>query len=233
MNPSCPLSASNESLTVPITPALLRTVYGSLMQHQAEHHTLGAAMHEKPYTAPPRAPVLYVKPANTFRAYGQTTQLPERHTQVQVRPCLALFYMPNQASIHMKYTQKAINFIASVCCDLTLAQRSYFRPPVRFNAFDGSLGLPRTAHLIKPDDLLALRVNTTINGKQVHSHCVADLVSTPHEHWNAVRSFITFEPGDVLMLGCPPDAPLAQAGDHVQIQLEGLGEASMHLKGAA
>ena len=41
------------------------TVYGVLLNFQAERDALGERMSLPPYQAPPRAPVLYIKPANT------------------------------------------------------------------------------------------------------------------------------------------------------------------------
>ena len=42
------------------------TVYGVLLNHRAALEALGAAAHELPYKAPPKAPVLYLKPRNTL-----------------------------------------------------------------------------------------------------------------------------------------------------------------------
>jgi 5-oxopent-3-ene-1,2,5-tricarboxylate decarboxylase / 2-hydroxyhepta-2,4-diene-1,7-dioate isomerase len=41
------------------------TVYGSLLNFRAEVEALAPQMTQPPYKAPPKAPVLYVKTANT------------------------------------------------------------------------------------------------------------------------------------------------------------------------
>ena len=52
------------------------TVYGTLMNFASEHAALSAQMHEPPYLAPPRAPVLYIKPANTWSRSGDAIGVP-------------------------------------------------------------------------------------------------------------------------------------------------------------
>ena len=43
------------------------TVYGAALNDRATLARLGGQLHEPPYLAPPVAPVLYVKPANTCK----------------------------------------------------------------------------------------------------------------------------------------------------------------------
>jgi 5-oxopent-3-ene-1,2,5-tricarboxylate decarboxylase/2-hydroxyhepta-2,4-diene-1,7-dioate isomerase len=52
------------------------TVYGTLMNFRGELEALGDKMNEPPYKGPPKAPVLYVKPANTWTENGGAIALP-------------------------------------------------------------------------------------------------------------------------------------------------------------
>ncbi|RZA28408.1 MAG: fumarylacetoacetate hydrolase, partial [Proteobacteria bacterium] len=52
------------------------TVYGTLMNFRGELDALGPTMNEAPYKAPPKAPVLYVKPANTWSENGAVIRVP-------------------------------------------------------------------------------------------------------------------------------------------------------------
>ena len=45
-------------------------VYGTLLNHEPALAALGPATHQAPYKAPPKAPVLYLKPRNTLAACG-------------------------------------------------------------------------------------------------------------------------------------------------------------------
>jgi 5-oxopent-3-ene-1,2,5-tricarboxylate decarboxylase/2-hydroxyhepta-2,4-diene-1,7-dioate isomerase len=37
-----------------------------------------------------------------------------------------------------------------------------------------------------------------------------------------ISEFLTLQPGDIVLAGEPPDAPLAKAGDRVRVEVEGL-----------
>ena len=51
-------------------------VYGTLLNHRTPGRTLGDALNQPPYNAPPKAPVLYVKPRNTLAAGGDPCPCP-------------------------------------------------------------------------------------------------------------------------------------------------------------
>ncbi|WP_370542779.1 fumarylacetoacetate hydrolase family protein, partial [Burkholderia pseudomallei] len=57
--------------TVPIG-----TVYGALLNDRGALAALGDAVHAPPYHKPPRASVLYVKPANTHAGDGAAVVVP-------------------------------------------------------------------------------------------------------------------------------------------------------------
>ena len=203
------------------------TVYGSLMHHRSELQALGDTAHQAPYLAPPQAPVLYIKPANTFRHFGSTIALPAGHTQVRARACAGLFFKQNWPVAGIKYAQSAIDSIVnntievSLFSDFSIPHESFHRPPVKFNAFDGSLGLPAQSMGAASVDLSSLHIETWVNGVCQHRYSSADWLCTAVEQLQAVGEFIAFEAGDVLMLGCPPDAPLVQAGDVVEVRFGG------------
>src|SRR5208283_134987 len=52
------------------------TVYGTLLNHRTAIAALEGKMALPPYNAPPRAPVLYLKPRNTLAVSGDTVEVP-------------------------------------------------------------------------------------------------------------------------------------------------------------
>src|SRR5262245_9525658 len=60
------------------------TVYGVLLNHAPALAALGSQVDEAPYKAPPKAPVLYVKPRNTLAAAGGLTEVPAGVEALQV-----------------------------------------------------------------------------------------------------------------------------------------------------
>ncbi|MDP3827600.1 MAG: fumarylacetoacetate hydrolase family protein, partial [Polaromonas sp.] len=66
------------------------TVYGVLLNFRAEIEALAPQMNQPPYKAPPQAPVLYVKPANTWSASGASIPVPARVPEVEVGASIAM-----------------------------------------------------------------------------------------------------------------------------------------------
>ena len=60
------------------------TVYGTLLNFRRAYDTYAAQMAQPPYKAPPNAPVLYVKPANTWTPHGRAIALPAGADEVWV-----------------------------------------------------------------------------------------------------------------------------------------------------
>ena len=58
------------------------TVYGTLLNFRGELEALGDQVNRPPYKAAPKAPVLYVKPANTWSAHEEEIPVPPRVSEV-------------------------------------------------------------------------------------------------------------------------------------------------------
>jgi 5-oxopent-3-ene-1,2,5-tricarboxylate decarboxylase/2-hydroxyhepta-2,4-diene-1,7-dioate isomerase len=208
-------------------PPPVQTVYGSLMHHSAELAALQDAINLPPYNAPPKGPVLYIKPANTFSAFGDTLHLPLGQAQIQARTCVGMIYCPNQALASIESAQSATKNIVNegwriaLFCDFCLPHTSFYRPPLRFNALDGSLALPQNWLLWPQDGLQHQQIETWVNGQLAHTYSTADWRMTAQSQLQAVSEFIAWEAGDVHMLGCTPDAPLVTAGDVVETRMGG------------
>ena len=79
-------------MNTPWTPPYLPkgTVYGTLLNFRREHALWASRMNEAPYKAPPQAPVLYIKTANTFTPSGHAIALPHQVAEVDVSASLGL-----------------------------------------------------------------------------------------------------------------------------------------------
>jgi 5-oxopent-3-ene-1,2,5-tricarboxylate decarboxylase/2-hydroxyhepta-2,4-diene-1,7-dioate isomerase len=106
------------------------TVYGTLLNFQSEVTHWTARMTEAPYKAPPKAPVLYIKPANTWSASGATIPVPARVPEVEVGATIAM--VMGAGGVVAGYV---------LMNDLSVPHTSFFRPPVKFKCLDGFLGV--------------------------------------------------------------------------------------------
>ena len=104
------------------------TVYGTLLNFRREHALWAPRMHEAPYKAPPNAPVLYIKTANTFTRSGQPIALPQGVVEVA-------------ASLGLVAGEGGRVAGAVLFNDVAIPHQSYYRPPVKFRCVDGFLGV--------------------------------------------------------------------------------------------
>src|SRR5256885_13364278 len=74
----------------PFHPPTRGTVYGTLLNHADALAALGEQVHAAPYKAPPRAPVLYIKPRNTLVGHREPVVVPDGIAEVEIGATLGL-----------------------------------------------------------------------------------------------------------------------------------------------
>jgi 5-oxopent-3-ene-1,2,5-tricarboxylate decarboxylase / 2-hydroxyhepta-2,4-diene-1,7-dioate isomerase len=187
------------------------TVYGTLLNFRREREALASQMNEPPYKAPPKAPVLYVKPANTWSADGAAIAVPARASGVEIGASIALV---------MGVQGRVAGYV--LVNDLSLPHASFYRPPVKFKCLDGFLGVgPAVRPAEDAGDPALFTLEVRINGQLVHSVRFAELARPAAQLLADVQEFMTLHEGDLLLLGCDLGRPLARAGDRIEITAPG------------
>jgi 5-oxopent-3-ene-1,2,5-tricarboxylate decarboxylase/2-hydroxyhepta-2,4-diene-1,7-dioate isomerase len=69
----------------------------------------------------------------------------------------------------------------------------------------------------------ALDVRVEVDGVPVQRYSTAGMIRSVAKLIADVSEFMTLAPGDLLMLGAGPGAPLARAGQAVRITIEPIG----------
>lgn len=188
----------------------IRTVYGTLLNSRDEFEQWRGRMGEMPYKAPPKAPVLYIKPANTHTANHSAITLPPHVTQVEIGATVGL--VMNAAGVVGGHV---------LMNDFSIPHDSYFRPPVKFRCLDGFLSIGDVVPADRPPASCVIDVR--VNGELRQTARFDNLVRNAQQLVADVGAFMTLGDGDVLMLGLSAGRPLASAGDVVELQCEGLG----------
>ena len=193
------------------------TVYGTLLNFRSEAEAWAPKMNEAPYKTPPKAPVLYIKPANTWSPDGARIPVPSNAPQVEIGATIAM-------------VMKAPGQVAGwrLMNDLSLPHASLFRPPVKFKCLDGFLGI---GSMQVPDgadvDPSTFTLEVRINGELKQSVRFSELVRDAKQLLADVSEFMTLGAGDALMLGCDVlkegGRPLARIGDRIEISAPGFG----------
>jgi 5-oxopent-3-ene-1,2,5-tricarboxylate decarboxylase/2-hydroxyhepta-2,4-diene-1,7-dioate isomerase len=189
------------------------TVYGVLMNFRSEWEAIGAKMNEPPYKAPPKAPVLYIKPANTWSEPGSQISVPPRIAEVEIGATIGMV---------MKGPREIMGYV--LMNDLSIPHTSYFRPPVKFKCLDGFLGVG--GEMLPASDAIdpsRFTIEVRIDGELKQTVKFDKLVRDPRQLLADVSEFMTLGAGDVLMLGCEAARPRAKAGDAIELSAAGIG----------
>ena len=205
-------------------------VYGALLNHAPELLALGAAVDEAPYKAAPRAPVLQVKPRNTLAGEGDAIEVPQGVPALVMGATLGIVMARAACRVD---ASAALEFVAgyTIVNDVFVPVPNHYRPSVRLRARDGFCPLSANVCALSEPD--ALRVEVHIDGQLVQQTTTGDRVRHVAQLIADVSDFMTLQVGDVLLLGASADAPLARAGQRVEIRIEGLSSLRNHLVEAA
>lgn len=186
---------------------MVGTAYGVILNDRDERAELAGAFAAPPYGAPPVAPVLYIKPRGTFAFDDAPVTIPAGLASLTAAATIALV-LGTDGTIAG----------ARLALDVSEPHASYFRPAVRERCRDGFL--PLGAAGACPGDQAV--IVTSINGAQAHSWSLERLVRPVVALVAEIADFMTFAPGDLLMVGLAGDAPTVVAGDRVEARCDGL-----------
>jgi 5-oxopent-3-ene-1,2,5-tricarboxylate decarboxylase / 2-hydroxyhepta-2,4-diene-1,7-dioate isomerase len=198
-------------------------VYGVLLNMQADVVRMGERFAAPPYKAPPRAPVLYVKPANTHVGHGATVALPPGAARLTAGATLGLVIGRTACR---RTPADALDVLAGVTLvlDLSLPHESLHRPPIVENCFDGACPIgPWCTPASMLPDLARVVVQTGIDGTAVAETRFDALVRPIPQLLADVTAFMTLHPGDILLAGMPLVLPDAREGQRIAAHADGLG----------
>ena len=202
------------------------TVYGALLNFKREWDLRAPQMAEAPHKGAPKAPVLFIKTANTFTASGDSIAIPANVSEVDVGANLAWVFGADARVVACVLVN-----------DVSIPHESYYRPPVKFKCVDGFLGVGAKAKPIEELQSDAMVLTVKVNGLTVQSVSYADTVRASQKLFADISEFMTFQEGDVLLLGsdCLPDGkrPRAKVGDVVEISAPGFESLVNQFVGAA
>lgn len=193
---------------------------GVLLSDPAALTALGAAVAEPPYKAPPKAPVLFVKPRNTYAASGAEVCIPAGIDTLEVAASVGLVIGRPACQVE---AAQAMLYVAglTLVVDLSVPHESFYRPSVRFKALDGSCLLgPAPVAGLDPD---GLTIEVHVGGQVAHRFDARRFVRSAARLLADVTSFMTLQPGDILMLGTAHGAPRLRAGQTFEVRAAGLG----------
>lgn len=205
------------------------TVVAVLLNHPETVGALGEAVHEKPYLKPPQAPVLYVRPANTWSADATTITLPDDVDAVDVEATFGIVFDRATSQVGVA---EALDHVRGyvVVADLAMPHASVYRPAIRQRNRDGFCVFG--ADVIDAD-LRDARVTTQVGDEIVASATTADLLRDVPTLIAEVSAFMRFDAGDVLLVGAIGTPVRVGRGALVLVEIAALGAVSFAIANAS
>jgi 5-oxopent-3-ene-1,2,5-tricarboxylate decarboxylase/2-hydroxyhepta-2,4-diene-1,7-dioate isomerase len=207
-------------------------VYGTLLNDRAALDALGDAMHAPPYKAPPKAPVLYLKPRNTLAGHRARVVVPDDALGVEVGASLGIVIGRTATRVS---ADRAFEYITgyTLVADLSVPHASVYRPSVRFRARDGFCvvgpAVVAARHVPRPDDLT---IEVLLAGREAFTASTASSVRNVAQLIADVTDFMTLSAGDVITLGVPHGSPVAHIGDTATLSIGDLPPLEVSFAGA-
>lgn len=207
------------------------TVYGLVLNTRSELARLGESLSAPPYKAPPRAPVLYIKPRNTLNRDGGRVCVPAGVRALEVNATLAVLIGGTATRVP---ATRALHHVAgyTVAIDVCEPHDSYYRPAIRQRCRDGFLPIgPRVVPAAAITDPDALEITVSVNGAPAARWSTTDLVRPLASLIADITAFMTLTEGDLLLVGLDPNPARAGAGDRVTARIDGIGDLTVTLEG--
>ncbi|MCD1260127.1 fumarylacetoacetate hydrolase family protein [Paenibacillus athensensis] len=194
---------------------------------------------EETQAAIPAYPILFNKFNNALAAHGSEVALPPVTQKVDYEAELAIVIGRTA-----KYVAKdeALDYVFGYCCANDLSARELqIRTPqwLLGKSLDGFA--PLGPYLVTADetgDPNALGIRCTVNGEVRQQSNTADMIFACDEIVSYISSYMTLEPGDVILTGTPEGVMLGypverqqylKPGDVVTVEIDKLGALTIRL----
>ena len=177
----------------------------------------------------PDSPILFMKPSTSVIGPGDAIRLPAQSHRVDYEAELALIVGSRSKDLT---ADRAAGAVAGYTCANDVTARDLQGKDgqwTRAKSFDTFCPLgPWAVRQAPPPDAV---VTAQIDGAEVQSGLVGDMIVSPLDLLVFVTSVMTMEPGDVLLTGTPPNVGRIAAGQVVTVTVNGVGSLSNPVEG--
>ncbi len=199
-------------------------VYGVALNHRQDIERLGDSVNQPPYKSAPLAPVLYLKPKNTWIApTGTACVCASVDGEMVVRAGIAMVIGAHLKNATHNQALAAI-YGYTPALDFCIQHTNFYRPSVRLIARDATLALGKDVALannsLQPE---LLKIELSINAKLVQIPSNNDWVRGSTELLVDISRFMSLYPGDVILLASTVDCPVVKVADLISLSIDQVG----------
>lgn len=186
----------------------------------------------------PQQPVLFFKHPNTLAGPNDAVAVPRGATRIDWEVELAVVI--GQRASYLPSAAAARAHIAGYCVANDLSERVFQleRSGSQWGKGKSLPGFcPLGPMLVTSDEVLpdGLRIRSWVNGEPRQDSSTRDMIFSVDQIVHDLSQYLVLEPGDVILTGTPEGVamsgrfPYLQAGDVVELEIEGLGRQRQQL----
>jgi 2-keto-4-pentenoate hydratase/2-oxohepta-3-ene-1,7-dioic acid hydratase in catechol pathway len=198
------------TLLPPVTPTKIVCIGRNYADHAKE---LG--------NEPPSEPLLFLKPPSALLAPGGTIVLPAQSQLVHHEAELAIVVAREAKRVHVEDWR---DYVLGFTCANDVSARDLQRKDVQFTRGKGfDTFCPVGPHIETDLDPSDLRVVARVNGEVKQDGRTSQMIFPCDVLFAYVSEHMTLMPGDIILTGTPAGVGSLNAGDRVEVEIEGIG----------
>lgn len=213
-----PIPISEVTLLPPVIPSKIVCVGRNYREHAEE---LGNPV--------PAEPLLFLKPPSAVIGPLQAIIYPEESQRVDYEGELAVIIKKKASRLPEEAPWQ--EYVLGYTCFNDVTARDLQMKDVQFTrakSFDTFAAVGPC--LVTDIDPGAAQLKTFLNGKLMQSASTRNMIFPVPFLIRYISRIMTLEPGDIIATGTPAGIGPMQPGDRVDIQIEGIGTLSNHVK---
>jgi len=172
----------------------------------------------------PEVPLAFLKGPNTIVGHRAKTRRPADATYMHYECELAVVIGKSGYQVSKA---EAMEMVAgyTVANDYAIRDylENYYRPNLRVKNRDGCTPLgPWLVDAADVPNPMALKLTTRVNGKTTQQGTTSDMIFDIATLIEYLTSFMTLNPGDIILTGTPEGLADVKAGDVIETEVEGV-----------
>ena len=172
----------------------------------------------------PEVPLAFLKGPNTIVGHRAKTRRPADATYMHYECELAVVIGKTGKNLSKA---EAMDIVAgyTVANDYAIRDylENYYRPNLRVKNRDGCTPLgPWLVDAADVPNPMALKLTTRVNGKTTQQGTTADMIFDIATLIEYLTSFMTLNPGDIILTGTPEGLADVKTGDVIETEVEGI-----------
>lgn len=172
----------------------------------------------------PKTPEVFYKPISCLQDPDGPIVLPHNSQDVHFEGELVLVIGRRATRVSV---EEAESYIFGITCGNDVSEREWQRGANKdlqwWRAKGADTFGPCGPYLVTGLNFNDLLLTTRLNGEVVQQQRTSDLIFTAATMVSVISQNVTLEPGDLIFTGTPGSTRALQAGDVVEVEIEGIG----------